>query len=108
MHDGCAGIEVGEIANDLFRIAFGATSPPLLTTIIAKRDEFDRGMRAIIRQGMDEGLFAAGDPKMMEFAIMGAVNWISKWFDPAGPMTSQQIGEAFADYLVGQAGKSIS
>jgi AcrR family transcriptional regulator len=80
-----------------------ALSPPLLAKVIAKRDEFDRGMRAIIRQGMDEGLFAKGDPKMMEFAIMGAVNWISKWFDPAGPMSSQQIGESFADYLVGRA-----
>ena len=80
-----------------------ALSPPLLAKVIAKRDEFDRGMRGIIHQGMDEGLFAKGDPKMMEFAIMGAVNWISKWFDPAGPMSSQQIGEAFADYLVGRA-----
>jgi AcrR family transcriptional regulator len=80
-----------------------ALSPPLLAKVIAKRDEFDRGMRAVIRQGMDEGLFAKGDPKMMEFAIMGAVNWISKWFDPAGPMSSQQIGESFADYLVGRA-----
>ena len=80
-----------------------ALSPPLFAKVIAKRDEFDRGMRAIIQQGMDDGLFARGDPKMMEFAIMGAVNWISKWFDPSGPMTSQQIGEAFADYLVGQA-----
>lgn len=80
-----------------------ALSPPLLAKVIAKRDEFDRGMRAVIRQGMDEGVFAAGDPKMIAFAIMGAVNWISTWFDPAGPMTSQQIGEAFADYLVGQA-----
>lgn len=80
-----------------------ALSPPLFAKVIAKRDEFDRGMRGIIQQGMDEGLFAPGDPKMMEFAIMGAVNWISKWFDPAGPMTSDQIGEAFADYLVGRA-----
>jgi AcrR family transcriptional regulator len=80
-----------------------ALSPPLLAKVIAKRDEFDRGMRTIIQQGMDEGLFVKGDPKMMEFAIMGAVNWISKWFDPAGPMSSNQIGDAFADYLVGQA-----
>ena len=43
---------------------------------------------------------------MMEFAIMGAVNWISKWFDPSGPMSSDQIGDAFANYLVGQA-KSV-
>ena len=83
-----------------------ALSPPLLKQVIAKRDQFDRGMRAIIQDGIDEGAFAPGDPKMIEFAIMGAVNWISKWYDPAGPMTSNQIGEAFADYLVGGLARS--
>ena len=78
-----------------------ALSPPLLKRIIAKRDQFDHGIRAIIQRGIDEGVFKPGDPKMIEFAMMGAVNWIAKWFDPAGAMTSDQIGEAFADYLVG-------
>lgn len=82
-----------------------ALSPPLFAKVVVRRDQFDRGLRAVIEQGMNDGVFAPGDPKMMEFAIMGAVNWISKWFDPAGPMTSQQIGEAFADYLVGRAKK---
>lgn len=78
-----------------------ALSPPLLEQVIAKRDEFDRGMREIIQQGIDQGAFTPGDPKMIEFAMMGAVNWIAKWFDPQGQSTSQQIGDAFADYLVG-------
>ena len=78
-----------------------ALSPPLLKRVIAKRDQFDRGIRAIIQQGIDQGVFKPGDPKMIEFAMMGAVNWIAKWFDPAGAMTSEQIGDAFADYLVG-------
>ena len=78
-----------------------ALSPPLLKRVIAKRDQFDHGIRAIIQQGIDEGQFRPGDPKMIEFAMMGAVNWISKWFDPAGEMTSDQIGDAFAEYLVG-------
>ena len=64
-------------------------------------DLLDHGIRSIIQQGIDQGLFRPGDPKMIEFAMMGAVNWISKWFDPAGAMTSDQIGDAFADYLVG-------
>jgi AcrR family transcriptional regulator len=76
-------------------------SPALLKRVVAKRDQFDRGVRSIIQQGIDQGVFTPGDPKMIEFAIMGAVNWISKWFDPDGPMTSDQIGEAFANYLVG-------
>jgi AcrR family transcriptional regulator len=78
-----------------------ALSPLLLKRVIAKRDQFDHGIRAIIQQGIDQGVFRAGDPKMIEFAMMGAVNWISKWFDPAGEQTSDQIGDAFADYLVG-------
>ena len=78
-----------------------ALSPPLLKRVIAKRDQFDHGIRAIIQEGMDQGVFRPGDPKMIEFAMMGAVNWIAKWFDPAGEQTSDQIGDAFADYLVG-------
>src|SRR5262245_18919253 len=78
-----------------------ALSPPLLKRIIAKRDQFDHGIRTIIQQGIDQGVFRPGDPKMIEFAMMGAVNWIAKWFDPDGAMTSDQIGDAFADYLVG-------
>lgn len=78
-----------------------ALSPPLLKRVIAKRDQFDHGMRAIIQQGIDQGTLRAGDPKLIAFAMMGAVNWIAKWFDPAGSATSDQIGDAFADYLVG-------
>ena len=78
-----------------------ALSPPLFKRITAKRDDFDHGIRTIIQQGIDAGAFRPGDPKMIEFAMMGAVNWIAKWFDPAGPMTSDHIGDAFADYLVG-------
>jgi len=78
-----------------------ALSPPLFKRVIAKRDQFDHGIRAIIQQGIDQGAFRPGDPKILEFAMMGALNWIAKWFDPAGPMTSDHIGVAFADYLVG-------
>ena len=78
-----------------------ALSPILMKRIITKRDRFDHGLRAIIQQGMDDGLFRPGDPKLIGFAIMGAVNWTTKWFDPAGPASSDEIGAAFADYLVG-------
>jgi AcrR family transcriptional regulator len=90
-----------ELQGTALTLDLQALSPVLLKRIIAKRDRFDRGLREIIQQGMNEGLFRAGDPKMIGFAMMGAVNWITKWFDPQGPMTSEQIGQRFADYLVG-------
>lgn len=94
-------IILDELQGTALTLDLQALSPALMKRVIAKRDRFDRGLREIIQQGIDEGLFRPGDPKMIGFAIMGAVNWISKWFDPAGPMSSQEIGERFADYLVG-------
>jgi TetR/AcrR family transcriptional regulator len=92
---------VDELQTTALTLDLQALSPALLKRIIVKRDRFDHGLRAIVQQGMDEGLFRPGDPKMIGFAIMGAVNWISKWFDPAGPMTSEDVARRFADYLVG-------
>lgn len=77
-----------------------ALSPSLLKRIIAKRDRFDRGVRRILKQGMDQGVFAPGNPKLLTFAIMGAINWIPRWFDPAGMAKSDEIAQVFADYLV--------
>jgi len=90
-----------ELQGTALTLDLQALSPSLMRRIINKRDRFDRGLRQIIQQGIDEGRFMPGDPKMIGFAIMGAVNWITKWFDPSGPMSSEQIGQRFADYLVG-------
>ena len=79
---------------------FQALSAPLLRRVIAKRDRFDRGIRRLLQEGMDAGAIAAGDPKLLTFAILGAVNWIPRWFDPTGPATSEEIGRVFAEYLV--------
>ena len=78
-----------------------ALTPSHLKTIIARRDRVDRGMRQIIADGIAAGAFAANDPKLISFAILGAVNWIPRWFKESGPATSQEIAERFADYLVG-------
>ena len=75
---------------------FQALSAPLLRRVIAKRDRFDRGIRRLLQEGMDAGAIAQGDPKLLTFAILGAVNWIPRWFDPRGPATSEEIGRAFA------------
>ena len=89
-----------ELQGTALTLDFEALSPPLLAKVIRKRDRFDRGVRAILREGMARGHFVAGDPKLLTFAILGAVNWITRWFDPEGPATSAEIGQVFADYLI--------
>ena len=89
-----------ELQGTALTLDFEALSPPLLAKVIRKRDRFDRGVRAILREGMSRGHFVAGDPKLLTFAILGAVNWITRWFDPGGPATSAEIGKVFSDYLI--------
>jgi AcrR family transcriptional regulator len=77
-----------------------ALSPPLLKKVIARRDRIDKGFRRILDDGMHSGVFAQRDPKLAAFVIFGAINWIPRWYDPAGQATSHEIAQAFADYLV--------
>jgi AcrR family transcriptional regulator len=75
-------------------------SAPLRKKIVAKRDRFDRAVRRIIRDGIDQGVFKPLDPKFTTFAIMGGINWIPHWFNPSGKADAGAIAEAFADFLV--------
>jgi len=77
-----------------------ALTPAHLRTVIVRRDRFDHGVRQILEKGMASGAFAAGDAKLLTFALMGAVNWIPRWFNPDGPSTSQQIADAFAEFFI--------
>lgn len=75
-------------------------TPAHLRQVIAKRDRFDRGIRRVLSEGMASGVFGEADPKLVTFAILGAVNWIPRWFDPKGRAPSQEIADAFADFLI--------
>ena len=100
---------IDELHSTALTLDLQALSPALLRKVIARRDRFDRGMRAIIQEGIDKGIFAPADTKLVAFAIMGAVNWIPKWFDPQGAATSEQVGDVFATYLLaGLRGGDIS
>lgn len=78
-----------------------ALSPPHLKAVIARRDAFEKGVRRVIEEGMTTGVFADGDPKLLAFALFGAVNWIPRWYSPDGPASSQAIADLFADFFVG-------
>jgi AcrR family transcriptional regulator len=81
-----------------------ALSPTLRKRVVAKRDRIDKGFRKIISTGMRKGVFAVRDPKLVSFVIFGAINWIPRWYDPAGRATSHEIAQIFADYLVAGLG----
>jgi len=77
-----------------------ALSPAHLKAVITRRDRFDRGIRQVLAEGIADGSFSPDDVKLRSFALLGAVNWIPRWFNPEGPATSSEIADRFADYLI--------
>jgi AcrR family transcriptional regulator len=91
---------IDELGGTALTMDLQPLSPQRLKKVIAKRDRFDHGIRKIISAGMRERVFRPADPKLLTFAILGAINWISYWFDPQGEASSVEIAQEFGDYLV--------
>jgi AcrR family transcriptional regulator len=78
-----------------------ALSPEHQREIIAGRDAYERALRAIIERGIRAGEFRRTNPKVAVFAILGAINWIARWYRPEGPFRAPELGEQFAEHLLG-------
>lgn len=78
----------------------GALSPPLHRQILAQRDEYEGLLRAMIERGVRAGIFVPCDPRLIGFAILGALNWITRWYHPDGPASPREIASTFATYFV--------
>ncbi|MEO8559967.1 MAG: TetR/AcrR family transcriptional regulator [Rhodospirillales bacterium] len=67
--------------------------------IIGRRDHFDIRLRAIIEQGIADESIAGRDTKLTGFLIMGAVNWVPRWFSGDGPRSGTEVAEEFVQML---------
>ena len=124
MHESLAALETAERANGstaerlrslLTRHIRGMIDSPyggvLLTDLdnltpvqrrryVKMRDQFEQGVRRLIQRGVAKGEFTPCDPRLAGFLILGAVNWIPKWYHPQGPASSTQIARQFAEQFM--------
>jgi AcrR family transcriptional regulator len=84
-------------------LAFEVSSltPTHQDEVIRRRDQYERAVRDLITEGIDAGEFRALDPKTATFAILGAINWIARWYRPGGGLPASTLGQDFAEHLVG-------
>jgi AcrR family transcriptional regulator len=57
-----------------------ALPKPLFKRIVQKRDKYERGVRELIVAGQREGAVRAGESKLQAFALLGALNWVARWY----------------------------
>ncbi|HBH03967.1 MAG TPA: TetR family transcriptional regulator [Candidatus Rokubacteria bacterium] len=78
----------------------GTLSPEHYREVKAERDEYERELRGIIARGVAQEVFVPCDLRLVGFALLGAMNWIPKWYSPAGSRSGREVAEVFAAYLV--------
>ena len=72
----------------------------LRRTIIEKRDKYEQAVRALIAKGVRRAEFAPCDAALVARAMLGALNWTSRWYRPDGAQSVAAIADGLADYLV--------
>jgi AcrR family transcriptional regulator len=75
-------------------------TPQQRSQYVARRDEFEAGVRALIEAGIRRGIYACADVKLASLAMLGAINWIPKWYHPDGSLASDAVATGLTDFLM--------
>jgi AcrR family transcriptional regulator len=68
--------------------------------IVARRDAYERLFQDLIRQGIDQGVFAAADVKVLSYAILTLCTAGASWFRPDGRMTADAIARLYENFVL--------
>ena len=97
-----ARVMVDKFHGTALALQFDALDPKRRAAVVAARDTYERSVRDVIAEGVAKKVFRPVDPKLATFAILGAMNWMARWYKAGGGASADEIGEAFADlYLAG-------
>jgi len=69
-------------------------------SLIRIRDQFDQAFQQIITDGIQKGLFIKSNPKMMEFAIIGVMNYVIHWYSPDGPLSKEAVVKHMTAFIM--------
>jgi TetR/AcrR family transcriptional regulator len=89
-----------EVEGSAAHLLTNTLPPRLQRALVAKRDRYEEGVRQLIAAGTRTAEFLPCDPALAARAVLGALNWSVRWFNPQGPLTAAEIAAGFADYLI--------
>jgi AcrR family transcriptional regulator len=89
-----------EVEGSAAHLLTSALPPRLQRSLVVKRDRYEEGVRQLIVAGTRTGEFVPCDPALAARAVLGALNWSVRWFNPDGALTAAEIAEGFAEYLI--------
>ncbi len=65
------------------------------------RQTFMARIESVLSAGKKTGEFEVADPRISAFALVGAVSWMTFWFNPGGPMSAEEITQKMTKVVQG-------
>ena len=79
-------------------------SPATRREVRSMKRRMDLTLRGYVEEGIADGSIAPCNPKLVSFAIAGAINWIGTWYRPDGELTPKEIASEYARILTSGLG----
>ncbi len=68
--------------------------------IVDVRDDYERIFQDLIREGADSGVFAAGDIKILSYAILTLCTAGASWYNPGGRLKVDEIADIYENFII--------
>jgi len=67
---------------------------------LSRRDQLEQIFRAIAQEGIDRREFRLVDVPIATQALLGMINWMTRWHKPHGRLSAEQVADIFADLFL--------
>ena len=67
---------------------------------VPNRDKFELLWKDVLMEGGQAKLFKCDNPALATRALLGQLNWTITWYRPGGPLTIEEIANAYSELLL--------
>jgi TetR/AcrR family transcriptional regulator, cholesterol catabolism regulator len=68
-----------------------------LDAILKMKHQFESTFLEVLTRGMDEGVLRVTNPKIVLYGLIGMAQTVSRWYDPNGSLTAEEIADILAN-----------
>lgn len=90
---------IGTLGHPVVLLEDGSLLPEQQRALLRRRDQAEKRFRALVEEGMADGSITPCNPKLAVFALLGAVNWVPKWYRPDGEWSAEQISDSLVEII---------
>ena len=96
---GYLGDLIGMLGHPVVLLEESALLPEQARAIIRRRDQAEARYRGLVILGVEDGSIAPCNPKLTVFALMGAINWVPKWYRRDGELSADEVVESLIGFI---------